>query len=97
MGESSFFLLPGESIPNGIQEIVLLARNEGLIVRAVKDCEFDGQMRNAGERWIIYGPNRFVKIPEVEVVGKRKALISLEPFVPLNYLYWLPDHNLYVK
>jgi major vault protein len=33
-GEKSFFLLPGEHLENGIQNIYILGENEGLILRA---------------------------------------------------------------
>ena len=43
-GEKSFFLLPGESMPNGIQDIFVLGEDEGLILRATEaftDSEAD--------------------------------------------------------
>jgi major vault protein len=34
-GETSFFLMPGEHLENGIQNVFVLGENEGLIMKAV--------------------------------------------------------------
>lgn len=77
-GEKSFFLRPYESLEKGIQNIYILAEDEGLILRATEECE-DSQgaktvKRKPGDRWMIRGPCEYVPPVEVEVVSRRKAI-----------------------
>ena len=44
-GEKSFFLMPGERLEKGIQNIYILGENEGLILKAV-DGFLDGVSSN---------------------------------------------------
>lgn len=73
-GERSFFLMPGERLERGIQNVYILGEDEGLILRAnesFKDGETD---RKPGDRWMIRGPKEYVPPVEVEVVMKRQAI-----------------------
>ncbi|KAJ8312885.1 hypothetical protein KUTeg_010258 [Tegillarca granosa] len=75
-GEKSFFLLPGERLERGIQNIYVMGEDEGLILRATesfKDSEFD-EDRKPGDRWMIRGPLEYVPPVEVEVIMKRQAI-----------------------
>ncbi|XP_071093773.1 major vault protein-like [Haliotis cracherodii] len=75
-GEKSFFLLPGERLEKGIQNVYILGEDEGLILRA-NECFKDkdgGDERNPGDRWMIRGPTEYVPPVEVEVVMKRQAI-----------------------
>jgi len=77
-GEASFFLRPGELIPDGIQEIYVLAEDEALLLQALETFvdQSDGKKVNheAGCRWMVYGPCEFVPPVEVNVLEKRKAM-----------------------
>ena len=73
-GPSSFFLMPGEELENGIQNVYVLGEDEGIILRA---CETftDGQtQRTPGDRWMLRGPAEYVPPVEVEVVNTRRAI-----------------------
>ena len=63
-GEVSFFLHPGESIPEGIKSVHVLGENDGLVLRAVEEFEdrVEGFLfqRKAGDRWMIKGPCEYV-------------------------------------
>ncbi|KAK3587585.1 hypothetical protein CHS0354_032785 [Potamilus streckersoni] len=75
-GEKSFFLMPGEHLEKGIQNVYIMGEDEGLILRANEkftDTEED-QERNPGDRWMIRGPKEYVPPVEVEVVMRRKAI-----------------------
>ncbi|KAL5478080.1 hypothetical protein EMCRGX_G024958 [Ephydatia muelleri] len=74
-GEKSFFLLPGESLEKGIQNVYVLGEDEGLILKAsegYKDTDANVE-RQPGDRWMIRGPIEYVPPVEVEVVTRRKA------------------------
>lgn len=78
-GEKSFFLLPGEKLEQGIQDVFILGEDEGLILKAneafvdVDDIEEEVK-RRPGDRWMIRGPSEYVPPVEVEVVAHRKAI-----------------------
>lgn len=75
-GEKSFFLMPGERLERGIQNIYVMSENEGLILRANEEHkdETTGQIRRPGDRWMIRGPLEYVPNVEVEVVRKQVAI-----------------------
>jgi len=74
-GEASFFLKPGESLENGIQNVLVLGEEEAVLVKAKESFVDDKkQPRKAGDRWMLYGPMDFVQPVEVEIVEKRKAI-----------------------
>ena len=77
-GEKSFFLQPGESLENEIQDVFILGDNEGIVLRAqekFKD-EFVAPAvdRQPGDKWMLKGPMEYIPPVEVEVVFKRKAI-----------------------
>lgn len=66
---------PGEEIAGGIQKVYLLAEDEALLVRAEETHkEEDGKVRNAVDRWMIFGPCRYVPPVEVYIIQKRKSI-----------------------
>ncbi|EDO36139.1 predicted protein [Nematostella vectensis] len=79
-GEKSFFLLPGESLEQGIiQDVFVLGEDEGLILKANEsfdDISEDGKkvLRNPGDRWMIRGPREYIPPVEVDVTDRRKAM-----------------------
>uniref|UniRef100_A0A8C0GKC2 Major vault protein n=1 Tax=Chelonoidis abingdonii TaxID=106734 RepID=A0A8C0GKC2_CHEAB len=46
-GEKSFFLQPGESLKEGIQDIYILSEDEGLLLRALSKLEDSNEVRRA--------------------------------------------------
>lgn len=73
-GEKSFFLLPGERLEKGIQNIYVLGENEGLIMRATESFKDGEKERQPGDRWMIRGPAEYVPPTQVDVVTKRTAM-----------------------
>ncbi|XP_013774778.1 major vault protein-like isoform X1 [Limulus polyphemus] len=77
-GEISFFLMPGERLENGIQDIYVLGENEGLILRAKEsftdDTVLPAVKRKPGDKWMIRGPVEYIPPVEVEVVTKRYTI-----------------------
>eukprot|EP01122_Echinamoeba_exundans_P017212 TRINITY_DN8_c0_g1_i1.p1 TRINITY_DN8_c0_g1~~TRINITY_DN8_c0_g1_i1.p1 ORF type:complete len:839 (+),score=294.77 TRINITY_DN8_c0_g1_i1:94-2610(+) len=73
-GEASFFLLPGERLESGIQNVNVLDSEEALLLRA-REAFADGQVtRQPGDRWMIYGPCDYVPPVEVEILERRRAI-----------------------
>ncbi|KAM7449562.1 hypothetical protein ABFA07_002693 [Porites harrisoni] len=78
-GEKSFFLLPGEKLEQGIQDVFILGEDEGLILKANEgfidvDEKEKEVPRRPGDRWMIRGPSEYVPPVQVEVVSRRKAI-----------------------
>lgn len=73
-GERSFFLMPGERLEKGIQNVYVMGENEGLILRALENFKEDDEEKRPGDLWMIRGPVEYVPPVEVEVVTKRTAL-----------------------
>lgn len=78
-GERSFFLQPGESLVNGIQNVYVLGPEEALVLRALEEFEDETNekapvTRKPGDRWMITGPSEYFPPVEVEVIANRKAI-----------------------
>jgi len=73
-GEKSFFLLPGESLHGGIENVYVLSEKEGIILRANESFQDGDKSRIAGEDWMLLGPLEYVPPIEVEVVTVRQAI-----------------------
>jgi len=77
-GEVSFFLQPGESLENGIQEVFILGDNEGIVLRAQEAFKDDMVTppvdRQPGDKWMLKGPMEYIPPVEVEVLSKRRAI-----------------------
>lgn len=74
-GEKSFFLQPGESLENGIQDIVILNENEAVLLQAKETfTDEQGSQRIAGDKWLIKGPSRFCPHIEIDVVDRRSRI-----------------------
>ena len=76
-GYVSFFLVPGEILEKGIQDVYCLGEDDGLILRCTESFEdkFNGsEKRKPGDRWMIRGPTDYVPPVEVEIVASRKAV-----------------------
>jgi len=82
-GETSFFLKPGERLRSGIQDVVVLAEDEALLLQAkeafedselAEDGSFIDKRRAPGDRWMVYGPRDYVPPVEVDVIEKRRKI-----------------------
>ena len=68
-GEASFFLLPGESLENGIEHVHVLSDDEALLLQATESFKdtLANKDRNAGDKWMVNGPIEY--IPELSVTS----------------------------
>jgi len=73
-GQQSFFLLPGERLEAGIQNVHVLDSAEALLLRAREQFPDGKEVRAPGDRWMIYGPCDYVPPVSVEIVEKRRAI-----------------------
>jgi major vault protein len=73
-GERSFFLLPGERLEAGTQNVHVLDSSEALLLRAREQFTDGKETRAPGDRWMIYGPCDYVPPVSVEIVEKRRAI-----------------------
>lgn len=73
-GEDAFFIMPGEALEGGIKDVYILGDDEGLLLRAKEAVTIEGQSKNPGDRWMIYGPCSYIPPIEVEVLSKRKEI-----------------------
>ncbi|KNC56433.1 major vault protein [Thecamonas trahens ATCC 50062] len=85
-GEASFFLHPGESLHDGIQEVQVLGKQEALLCRATESFEDAGVAgadeagasgpiaRGAGDRWLVEGPCEYLPPVCVQVLDRRSAI-----------------------
>merc|ERR1711968_240406 len=73
-GECSFFLLPGESLENGIEDIVVLGEDEALLLQA-SEAFMDGEIqRQPGDKWLVVGPRDFEPNVSVTCLERRSAI-----------------------
>ncbi len=77
-GEKSFFLRPGEEMPDGIQKVFILGEDEGLVLRSLEayldDTVAPAVNRQPGDRWMLKGPVEYIPPVQTEVVCSRKAI-----------------------
>jgi len=73
-GERSFFLLPGERLEAGIQNVHVLESGEALLLRAREQFPDGQEVRKPGDRWVIDGPCDYVPTVTVDIVEKRRAI-----------------------
>jgi major vault protein len=75
-GEVSFFLHPGERLRNGIESVIVLGKDEAILLKAVEtfDDAISKGARKPGEKWMIYGPAEYVPPVQVELLERRQAI-----------------------
>eukprot|EP00010_Vexillifera_abyssalis_P007823 CAMPEP_0201544542 /NCGR_PEP_ID=MMETSP0173_2-20130828/1170_1 /ASSEMBLY_ACC=CAM_ASM_000268 /TAXON_ID=218659 /ORGANISM="Vexillifera sp., Strain DIVA3 564/2" /LENGTH=784 /DNA_ID=CAMNT_0047952697 /DNA_START=216 /DNA_END=2570 /DNA_ORIENTATION=- len=74
-GEQKFFLHPGEKFEDDIKQVHLLSDEDAVLLRAKENfTDSDGKERQAGDRWMVYGPAEYVPDVEVEIVEFRRAI-----------------------
>jgi major vault protein len=96
-GEASFFLQPGEVLNPGPENVYVLEEQHALSVLAVESFEEELEdrqgrktrvRRNAGDRWLVYGPKEFWPPLEVEVQKRVHAFFGIEA---LHFYLFRPD------
>jgi len=75
-GDCSFFLQPGESVPDGIQKVTLLGEDEAVLVKATEGFQDPetSEKHQPGDKWMVYGPRSFIAPVEIEILENRKAI-----------------------
>jgi len=74
-GEASFFLHPGERLRNGIENVMVLGKDEALLLKALESfTDSSAVARIPGETWMIYGPAEYVPPVQVQVLERRQAI-----------------------
>jgi len=75
-GECTFFLQPFESLEKGIQDIIILADDEALLLKAIDKFseEKTGKVHVPGEKWMIYGPRDYIPPIQIEILERRKLI-----------------------
>ena len=73
-GEVTFFLQPGETLINGVQNVIVLSEDEALLLVAKENCKDAEGEHKAGSKWMVKGPTDYIPGIEVEVVERRKSI-----------------------
>jgi len=74
-GEASFFLHPGESLRNGIEDILVLGKDEAVLLRAIEAFKDEtGKSRLPGEKWMVPGPCEYIPPVQVLLLERRQAI-----------------------
>lgn len=75
-GEASFFLHPGEKLRNGIENIIVLGKDEAILLKAIEAFTDDAKKttRRPGEKWMLYGPAEYVPPVQVQLLERRQAI-----------------------
>lgn len=74
-GDKTFFLKPFETLEDGIQDVIVLADDEALLLKAVEFYKDSlGDEHEPGEKWMIYGPCDFIPPTELKVLERRKRI-----------------------
>ena len=74
-GECAFFLKPFEALERGIQDVIVLADDEALLLKAVEHyTDNAGVSHEPGEKWMIYGPCDYIPPEKVEILERRKTI-----------------------
>ncbi|EFA77697.1 major vault protein [Heterostelium album PN500] len=77
-GERTFFLLPGESLVKGIQNVNVLSEDEALLLSSTESFQDktgkEVVNRKPGDLWMIYGPCDYIPPIQVDIVERRKRI-----------------------
>ncbi|KAL7703069.1 major vault protein [Lotmaria passim] len=73
-GECTFFLQPGETMPAGVEPVLVAGKEEALLLEAV--CEYrDGDVvRQPGCRWMVRGPCEYTPANEMRLLEHRRVI-----------------------
>ncbi|EPY18881.1 major vault protein [Strigomonas culicis] len=73
-GPRTFFLQPGETLRGGVQSIIVVNKDEALLLKALSTYR-DGRVeRTAGTTWMLHGPAEYVPLNNVEILERRKMI-----------------------
>ena len=87
-GPTTFFLQPGESFTAAIQDVIVLSPNHACAVHAKESfTDHTGKKRNAGDKWLVYGPGEYWPPVQVSITRIATAFISIDA---LNLHLFLP-------
>lgn len=89
-GPATFFLQPGERFAQGgaIEDVTVLASNEACWVHAKEAFrDHNGKTRNAGDKWLVYGPGEYWPPVQAAKLRTIRAFIAVEP---LNFYVFQP-------
>jgi major vault protein len=73
-GDRSFFLHPGERLRNGIENIIVLGKDESLLLRAIEAFQDGKTPRQPGETWMVYGPVEYITPVQVQLIQRRQSI-----------------------
>jgi hypothetical protein len=66
-----------------VQRSYLLSPEEALLVKAKEGFDerigIKSRARKPGDRWFVYGPGEYFPPVQVQVMGRRSALLQIEP------------------
>ena len=78
-GRQSFFLHPGEQMVEGPKEALVLDKSSAVLVEAKESVKDEaGNVRNAGDRWLVQGPCHYVPLKEIAIREECRTAKSLE-------------------
>lgn len=73
-GECTFFLQPGEAMPAGVEPVLVVGKEEALLLEAVCAYQDGGVVRQPGRRWMVRGPCEYTPANEVKLLEHRKVI-----------------------
>lgn len=78
VGPKAFFLRPGEVLDGGVKQTYILEESEALLLKAEEAFseETSGKKveRCAGDKWMVYGPCRYIPPVEVTLIETRESI-----------------------
>lgn len=95
-GPTQFFLNPGETLENGIEDAVILGENDSILVQARENYEESkGKTYKAGMVWMVKGPGEFIPQKEVRIVedGGNQSLRQAIPLADNEGVYILNNKS----
>ncbi|KAG5487015.1 hypothetical protein LSCM1_07682 [Leishmania martiniquensis] len=73
-GECTFFLQPGETMPRGVEQVLVVGKEEALLLEAVSEYHDRGERRQPGSRWMVRGPCEYTPTNEVKLLEHRRVM-----------------------
>ncbi|AYU75911.1 major vault protein, putative [Leishmania donovani] len=73
-GECTFFLQPGETMPRGVEQVLVVGKEEALLLEAVCEYRDGGEKRQPGSRWMVHGPLEYIPANEVKLLEHRRMM-----------------------
>ncbi|KAG5511372.1 hypothetical protein JKF63_07335 [Porcisia hertigi] len=73
-GACTFFLQPGESMPHGVEKVLVVGKEEALLLEAVCEYQDGSETRQPGSRWMMRGPCEYTPANEVKLLEHRRVM-----------------------